>query len=88
VKSFGEPAPRFLLGLGVEIFQETASEKAGCLDLRPTSATLSPFTVGADKEFFHKDFIEALDARNIVPHMAAAIRDCIVLFSRLSIVRH
>jgi hypothetical protein len=68
---------RFLLGLGVELFRGTASEKTGCLALLARAKrrlAFRPLTLGADKGFFHEDFINALLARAIAPHIATEAR--------------
>jgi hypothetical protein len=68
---------RFLLGVGVEVFQAPASEKRGCLALLARAKRRLRFTtttLGADKGFFHADFIEALLAHAIEPHIATAAR--------------
>ncbi len=77
VNALMENRHRFLLGLGVETFQGTASEKAGCLrllDRAQRRLRFTPLTLGADKGFFHETFIEALLARAIVPHIATESR--------------
>jgi len=64
---------RLLLGLGVEIFQSSTAEKAGCLallDRAKRRLRFTPRTLGADKGFFHENFLEALFARGIAPHVA------------------
>jgi transposase len=77
VNALMENRHRFLLGLGVEIFQGTTSEKAGCLRLLDRARRrlgFRPTTLGADKGFFHEDFIEAMLARAIDPHIAVEER--------------
>jgi len=77
VNALMENRHRLLLGLNVEIFQGTASEKAGCLALLDRAQRrlgFAPLTLGADKGFFHEPFIEALLARDIVPHIATEAR--------------
>jgi transposase len=77
VNALMENRHRFLLGLGVETFQGTASEKAGCLrllDRAQRRLRFTPLTLGADKGFFHENFIEALLARAIAPHIATESR--------------
>jgi hypothetical protein len=57
---------RLLLGLGVEIFQSSTAEKTGCLallDRAKRRLRFTPTTLGADKGFFHENFLEALFAR-------------------------
>ena len=68
---------RILLGLGVEIFGGVTSEKRGCLALLDRARRrlrFRPSTLGADKGFFHEDFIQALLARGIEPHIAVERR--------------
>ena len=77
VNAVMENRHRFLLGLGVEIFQGTTSEKDGCLSLLDRARRrlgFSPTTLGADKGFFHEDFIEAMLTRQIEPHIAVEER--------------
>jgi hypothetical protein len=77
VNAVMENRHRFLLGLGVEIFQGTTSEKVGCLALLERAKRrlrFRPATLGADKGFFHEDFIEAMRARAIEPHIAVEPR--------------
>ena len=65
------------LGLGVEIFQGLTAEKTGCLALLDRARRrlrFTPPTLGADKGFFHADFIEALLARGVEPHIAVEHR--------------
>src|SRR5207245_5304320 len=62
VNALMENRHRILLGLGVDIFQGTAAEKAGCLSLLDRAKRRLAFTptrLGADKGFVHEDFIEA-----------------------------
>ena len=68
---------RLLLGLGVEIFQSSTAEKMGCLALLDRAKRrlhFTPRTLGADKGFFHENFLEALFARGIEPHVATDTR--------------
>jgi Transposase DDE domain len=77
VNAVMENRHRFLLGLGVEIFHGTTSEKVGCLALLERAKRrlrFRPATLGADKGFFHEDFIEAMLARDIEPHIAVEPR--------------
>jgi transposase len=77
VNAVMENRHRFLLGLGVEVFQGSTSEKQGCLALLARAKRrlrFVPSTLGADKGFFHRDFIEALLARAIEPHVATEVR--------------
>jgi transposase len=73
VNAVMENRHRLLLGLGVEIFQSSTAEKAGCLTLLDRAKRrlrFTPTTLGADKGFFH----EALFARGIEPHIATEAR--------------
>jgi len=77
VNAVMENRHRLLLGLGVEIFQSSTAEKAGCLTLLDRAKRrlrFTPTTLGADKGFFHQDFLEALFARGIEPHIATEAR--------------
>ncbi len=77
VNAVMENRHRLLLGLGVEIFQSSIAEKAGCLTLLDRAKRrlrFTPTTLGADKGFFHEDFLEALFARGIEPHIATEVR--------------
>lgn len=77
VNAVMENRHRFLLGLGVDIFQGTTSEKVGCLALLDRAKRrlgFTPTTLGADKGYFHEDFIEAMLARGIQPHIAVEER--------------
>jgi transposase len=77
VNAVMENRHRVLLGLGVEIFQSSTAEKAGCLallDRAKRRLRFTPTTLGADKGFFHEDFLKALFARNIEPHIATEVR--------------
>jgi transposase len=77
VNAVMENRHRLLLGLGVEIFQSSTAEKAGCLTLLDRAnrrLRFTPTTLGADKGFFHQDFLEALFARGIEPHIATEAR--------------
>jgi hypothetical protein len=73
VNAVMENRHRFLPGLGVETFQGGTSEKRGCLALLDRARRrlrFRPATLGADKRFFHEDFIEAMLAHGIEPHIA------------------
>ena len=77
VNAVMENRHRVLLGLGVEIFQSSTAEKAGCLALLERAKRrlrFTPTTLGADKGFFHEDFLETLFARGIEPHIATEVR--------------
>jgi transposase len=77
VNAVMENRHRFLLGLGVEIFHGTTSEKRGCLALLDRARRrlgFRPTTLGADKGYFHEDFIDAILARAIEPHIAVEAR--------------
>jgi transposase len=86
VNAVMENRHRFLLGLGVEIFQGTLSEKRGCLallDRAKRRLRFRPATLGADKGFFHTAFIEALFARAIEPHIALESRGSSLAHARV-----
>jgi transposase len=77
VNAVMENRHRFLLGFGVEIFQGSTSEKTGCLALLARAKRrlrFRPATLGADKGFFHEDFLETLLAGGIEPHIATETR--------------
>jgi transposase len=77
VNAVMENRHRFLLGFGVEIFQGSRSEKTGCLALLARAKRrlrFQPATLGADKGFFHEDFLAALLAAGIDPHIATERR--------------
>jgi transposase len=77
VNAVMENRHRLLLGLGVEIFQSSTAEKTGCLALLDRAKRrlhFTPRTLGADKGFFHENFLEALFARGIAPHVATDTR--------------
>jgi len=77
VNAVMENRHRLLLGLGVEIFQSSTAEKTGCLALLDRAKRrlhFTPRTLGADKGFFHENFLEALFARGIEPHVATETR--------------
>ncbi len=86
VNAVMENRHRFLLGLGVDIFQGTTSEKRGCLALLDRARRrfgFMPTTLGADKGFFHEDFIEAMLARDIEPHIAIEDRGSAAAHARV-----
>jgi transposase len=77
VNAVMENRHRILLGLGVDIFQGSTSEKRGCLALLDRARRrlrFRPATLGADKGFFHEDFISAVLERGIAPHIAVEPR--------------
>ena len=77
VNAVMENRHRLLLGLGVEIFQSSTAEKTGCLallDRAKRRLRFTPTTLGADKGFFHENFLEALFTRGIEPHIATETR--------------
>ncbi len=77
VNAVMENRHRVLLGLGVDIFQGSTSEKRGCLALLDRARRrlrFRPATLGADKGFFHEDFISAVLERGIEPHIAVEPR--------------
>src|SRR5262249_32976168 len=77
VNAVMENRHRILLGLGVDTFQGSTSEKRGCLALLDRARRrlrFRPATLGADKGFFHEDFISAVLERGIEPHIAVEPR--------------
>lgn len=77
VNAVMENRNRFLLGIGVEIFQGSTSEENGCLALlRRARQRLrhTPKSLGADKGYFHETFLEQLLERGIEPHVATEDR--------------
>ena len=77
VNAVRENRHRLLLGLGVEIFRSSTAEKTGCLALLDRAKRrlhFTPRTLGADKGFFHENFLEALFVRGIEPHVATDTR--------------
>jgi transposase len=77
VNAVMENRNRFLLGIGVEIFQGSTAEEQGCLSLLKRSRHqygYRPRSVGADKGYFHEQFLEALFEMKVEPHVAATTR--------------
>jgi transposase len=86
VNAVMENRHRFLLGLGVEIFQGVTSEKRGCLALLDRARRrlrFTPTTLGADRGFFHEDFIKAVLTRDIEPHIAVEPRGSAAAHARV-----
>jgi transposase len=86
VNAVMENRHRILLGLGVEIFAGVTSEKRGCLALLDRARRrlqFRPSTLGADKGFFHEDFIKELLARGIEPHIAVGRRGSAPVHARV-----
>ena len=77
VNALMENRNRILLGVGVEIFEGSTSEKEGCLDLLDRARRklgFTPQSLGADKGYFHESFLEELFERKIEPHVAVEDR--------------
>jgi transposase len=73
VNALMENRHRILLGLGVEIFRSSTSEEQGALALLDRARRRHKFrgkSLGADKGYFHREFIEGLLQRGIEPHIA------------------
>jgi transposase len=90
VNALMENRHRILLGLGVEVFQGVTSEKQGCLALLDRARQrlrFRPATLGADKGFFHQDFIEAVLGRGIEPHIAVEGRGSALAHARVRMRR-
>src|SRR5262249_35816895 len=86
VNAVMENRHRLLLGLGVEIFQGSPSEKRGCLALLDRARRrlrFRPTTLGADRGFFHEDFITSFRSRWIAPHIAVVPRGSAVAHARV-----
>ena len=63
---------RILVGVGVKTGHGSRAEENGCLEiLDKVSRQYQPDTLGADKGYFHREFIERLQDRAIEPHIAA-----------------
>lgn len=65
---------RILMGLGVEVFRSSASEREGALSLIDRARRrlrLRPRTVGGDKGYFEGSLMRALVGRKIKPHFAS-----------------
>jgi len=77
VNALMENRNRILLGVGVEIFEGSTSEKSGCLallDRAERKLGFTPKSLGADKGYFHESFLEELFGREIEPHVAVENR--------------
>lgn len=77
VNAVMENRNRILVGIGVEVFQSTLSERAGCLNLLHRARRrfrFRPQSFGGDKGFFEQKFIEALLEKKIEPHIATERR--------------
>ena len=69
-----ENKSRILVGIGVESPQGPTAERAGVLSILERTKKrlgLKPKTLGGDKGFFEKKFIDALFRKRIEPHLAA-----------------
>lgn len=76
VNGIMENRNRFLLGIGVEIFQGPTSEREGglsLLDRAKKRLKIRPKTLGADKGYFEKKFVKKIFKRHIEPHVAAMV---------------
>lgn len=77
VNALMENRNRILLGIGVEVFEGSASEKEGCLSLLSRAKRklgFTPKSLGADKGYFHESFLEKLFEREIEPHVVVEDR--------------
>lgn len=73
VNAVMENRNRILVGVGVEVFQSTTSERTGCLQLLRRARKrfrFTPSSFGGDKGFFESRFIEGLLCEGIAPHIA------------------
>jgi transposase len=90
VNALMENRSRILLGVGVEIFRSSTSEEEGALCLLDRARRRLRFraqSLGADKGYFHKDFIEGVFQRKIEPHIAADARGSSRLHMRVRMRR-
>ena len=72
-----ETRNRFLIGIGVEIFQGCTGEEQGCLSLLTRARRqlkYHPKSIGADKGDFHETFLTSLFENKLEPHAAAMFR--------------
>ncbi|MBN2243043.1 MAG: transposase [Acidobacteria bacterium] len=77
VNAVMENRNRFPLGIGTEIFRGPGSETDGCvnlLDWIKHKVRFKPRTIGADKGYFSKPFIDNVFRRRIKPHIAVKER--------------
>jgi len=73
VNAVMENRHRILLGVGVEIFRSSASEEEGCLSILKRAKKrfgYKPRSLGADKGYFHREFIEQMIELKVSPHIA------------------
>jgi transposase len=91
VNALMENRNRILLGVGVEIFRSSTSEEQGALSLLDRAKRrlrFRPTSLGADKGFFHEEFIGEVFHRKIEPHIAADKRGSTRLHMRVRMRRH
>jgi transposase len=68
---------RILVGIGVEVFRGSTSEREGALSLIERAKQrlrLKPKTVGGDKGYFEAGLMKTLDEQGIKPHIATLER--------------
>lgn len=73
VNGIMENRSRILIGIGVERFRGPASERDGILSLidrAKRKLKITPISVGGDKGYFEKKFIQGLFQRKVHPHIA------------------
>ena len=90
VNALMENRHRILLGIEPAIFRSTAAEEAGCLQLLERSwrrLRIAAVSLGADKGYFHRQFIEDVLHRDIEPHIAAHDRGASRAHSRVRMRR-
>ena len=86
VNAIMENRNRILLGINVETFQGCTSEEQGCLTLLKRARRryhYRPQSVGADKGYFHREFLDSLFGLRIEPHVAATKRGKTKTHSRI-----
>jgi len=74
VNAVMENRNRIILGIGEEIYRSSQGEEQGCLSILKRIKRrfrFQPESLGADKGYFHEEFLEELLARGIEPHVAA-----------------
>ena len=77
VNALMENRHRILLGIGEEIFRGSTAEEQGCLSILKhlkRRFRYKPSSVGADKGYFHEEFLSELLDKGIEPHVAPTNR--------------
>lgn len=77
VNAVMENRNRILLGFTEEIFRSSTSEEQGCLSILKhlrRRFRFRPLSLGADKGYFHEEFLSELLAQGVEPHVAVSDR--------------